>query len=304
MAAGISSDDMYSENFEENRLDKNMQPIIDKIQNLRVQVSSILNRPTVSDATLAHECYYSRSSVGAFLPRHMDERHEELKGPRGWMLSSRRSISWLIYLSDVDLIGGQLRTFPQENYKNAKPGMIETGSHNGNLQIGWIDLPGNTNSELMTLPVYLDSWFFDATKQQSEPLDPRCILYTTLPNHINSVDLMYITKSWSNDSIQSATSDFLIAQAQKDRSSTNTETMLFIDSTYANGFRLLEDRESWTHGTPPGSIISDITPKRGSLVMFDSVSVPHEVLKVEKGTRAALAGWFHEETQQFPSILM
>ena len=37
----------------------------------------------MKDPTLAHECYYSQSKPGAFLPRHMHERHEELKGPRG-----------------------------------------------------------------------------------------------------------------------------------------------------------------------------------------------------------------------------
>ena len=30
----------------------------------------------------------------------MDERHEELKGARGWTTRNRRSVSWLLYLSD------------------------------------------------------------------------------------------------------------------------------------------------------------------------------------------------------------
>lgn len=45
----------------------------------------------------------------------------------------------------------------------------------------------------------------------------------------------------------------------------------------------------------------DIIPKQGSLVMFDSVTLPHEVLIVENNTRSALAGLFHEKTQGFPT---
>jgi len=43
--------------------------ISDKIQELRREASSVLNRPTMSDAGYEHECYYSRSSVGASLAR-------------------------------------------------------------------------------------------------------------------------------------------------------------------------------------------------------------------------------------------
>ena len=46
--------------------------------------------------------------------------------------------------------------------------------------------------------------------------------------------------------------------------------------------------------------IVDVVPKGGTLVLFDSVTVPHEVLEVTKGTRLAIAGWFHEGQQDFP----
>jgi hypothetical protein len=265
-----------------------------------LDVSHVLNRQTMSDAGLAHECYYSRSTVGAYLPRHMDERHEETKGPRGWILPSRRSVSWLIYLSDVDLVGGALRTFPQRDFHYVKPGILESGSHNGNLQVGWIDMKGRMGQSV-TLPVYLDSWFSLPHSAGSGVMDPHCILYTIpLFDKEASTDVLYITKPWNNDPIQMATSDFLKLQAEIDGSSDTKEATLFGSKDYAKGFRLLEDRESWEFGPPANSIIEDITPKRGSLVMFDSVSVPHEVAKVEKNTRSALAGWFHEETQQFP----
>ena len=37
------------------------------------------------------EQYYSVSGAGASLPLHMDERHEEAKGARGWADTYRRS---------------------------------------------------------------------------------------------------------------------------------------------------------------------------------------------------------------------
>jgi len=50
-----------------------------------------------------------------------------------------------------------------------------------------------------------------------------------------------------------------------------------------------------------------VYPVRGTLVAFDSVSLPHEVMEVTAGNgrvRAAIAGWFHEETQGFPEGLL
>ena len=46
--------------------------------------------------------------------------------------------------------------------------------------------------------------------------------------------------------------------------------------------------------------IVDVAPHGGTLVLFDSVAVPHEVLTTRAGERSALAGWYHEEVQSFP----
>jgi hypothetical protein len=46
--------------------------------------------------------------------------------------------------------------------------------------------------------------------------------------------------------------------------------------------------------------VIDVVPAGGTLVLFDSVTVPHEVLEVTKGTRLAIAGWYHEKQQDFP----
>ena len=46
--------------------------------------------------------------------------------------------------------------------------------------------------------------------------------------------------------------------------------------------------------------VVEVPPAGGTLVLFDSVTVPHEVIPVTDGERLAVAGWFHEPTQQFP----
>lgn len=52
-------------------------------------------------------------------------------------------------------------------------------------------------------------------------------------------------------------------------------------------------------GGPPAHVV-DVSPVGGTLVLFDSVAVPHEVLPTTAGQRIAMAGWFHEPQQDFP----
>ena len=288
-----------------NQYDVMLASISNKIQILRGEISSTLHRPTMMETSLAHECYYSQSKAGASLSRHLDERHEESKGPRGWILPSRRSISWLIYLSDdikwdVNVNGGALRSFPQKEFVNyAKFGKIESGCHNDNLQVGWL----HSQKEGYTMPVFLDSWF-QPRIEGAEDMGPRCILYTIKPKgKEGDGTIEYITYPWDNDSVSLTTSAFLKMQALEDSKMADNgqQPALFQTSEFSNGFQLIEDRESWQQGrNPEGSFQEDIAPQRGSLVMFDSVTLPHEVMPIKLGTRAALAGWFHEETQPFP----
>lgn len=260
---------------------KTLNGISGKIQALRSEVALLLDRPTMKDSSYEHECYHSRSAVGASLNRHLDEFHEETKGPRGWVLPSRRSVSWLIYLSDEDIEGGELRSFVQKQFTSI-PGEVEVGSNQGNLQVGWLDV------EDETFPVYLDSWF----KPQNLPpesVEQFCILYTIVDGN-----QVYITRPWVNMMDQSFSS---LLKRQKE----TNDLGLFVNENIQAGFKLIEDRSAWENGLDPeGSAIEDYIPKRGSLVMFDSVAVPHEVLAVKSGVRPALAGWFHEQTQQIP----
>jgi hypothetical protein len=274
-----------------------------KLQQLQKELSLLLYRPTMANADLNHECYYSISNVGSFLPRHMDERHEELKGAQGWLLPSRRSLSWLIYLSepaDWDIVhnGGALRTFPQERRSILGPvhessiSSSRSSTHEGNLQVGWI-----LDDQNEAQPVYMDSFYLPPGGQE-----PCCILYSV---KINLDQAVYcVTRPWLTEALGgTSVSDFLKACADHDAVSPDNSQLLFKSFQHAKQFYLIEDRQAWNDGHPPkGSFVEDIAPVRGRLVVFDSVQLPHEVLEIQRGTRRALAGWFHEKTQELKEL--
>ena len=66
-----------------------------RLETLGRTLSATLDRPNLT----LQEQYYSISGVGSSLPLHMDERHEETKGEKGWTTDTRRSISYLLYLN-------------------------------------------------------------------------------------------------------------------------------------------------------------------------------------------------------------
>ena len=47
--------------------------------------------------------------------------------------------------------------------------------------------------------------------------------------------------------------------------------------------------------------MKDIPPLGGTLVIFDSVTLPHEVLPSIGKERWAISGWMHEDQQSIPS---
>ena len=246
------------------------------------------------------ECYYSQSTHGKSLARHMDERHEETKGPRGWLSPSRRSLSWLIYLSedggdssnsrswDAQINGGLLRTFPQKRYrKDDDKGnapyttTIECGSHNGNLQVGWLlakevngkdtdgdgsgDISSTSSKTQTTHPVFLDSWFNHINPHTGE-VEPHCILYIVRSDvkvdadNSDRMSIKYITVPWSIDAVGGGNVvDFLRHHAK-------ASSALFLQPSDAQTFHLLEDRDAWTRGEiPAGAIVEDFPPTPGML---------------------------------------
>ena len=150
------------------------------IENLRISASASLlrpdlSRPSVPWTSLAgespdppfDEISYTRFGPGAYLKRHNDERHEELKRTKGWSSPTRRSLSWLVYLQeegwDMERDGGGLRTYQ----RRAQPEGAVGSSDDGDLQLGWLEA---TSKDPFDRAVYMDS--------RIEGIHGRCKLYT------------------------------------------------------------------------------------------------------------------------------
>ena len=214
-----------------------------KLAALRREAALALRRPSMGRAgAVADERSYNWYEPGASLSRHGDEFHEETKGPRGWLLPTRRSLTWLLYLNKEWRAdeGGALRA-----YERARPCDHAVGAtDDGDVQVGWV-------GEDREVPVYLgedefgERVLYDATGQ----IRGGCAAGVAPPL---------------------AT----IADA---------------------GVRLIRGSLDRNEAPPAGEAIQDIRPVAGTLLLFDSIAVPHEVLAVTaERPRVACTGWFHE----------
>ena len=256
-----------------------------RMADLRADLSLNLNRPALvqGDAVNKYgqgstEISYTRFGPGAFLKRHVDENHEELKGTAGWSQPTRRSLSWLIYLNDpdwnADKHGGCLRCFERNS-----PTISNVGARsNGDLQIGW--LKGGSQNDPYDRPVFLDG---------ARPGDMHCAMYIdgSVPG-----EKEYITKDFNANPLLYSAGSELIAQ-----------NVLVQRKDYAKRFQFLELPKSILteamnqklHANDETAV--DIPPTGGTLVVFDSVALPHEVLATIGRERWATSGWYHEDQQ-------
>jgi hypothetical protein len=295
----------YTKNEIFSRLD-------DRIDALRMEVSSALCRNSMMRSDLPHESYFSLSLPGADLKRHMDEKHEELKPSRRWALETRRSISWLLYLNenswDASLNGGQLRSFPQNT--PMYPSLFGScGCHQGNLQIGWLE------AESYVKPVYMKSW--SISKKNCSHLVTSDIDDDNTQGVGNEVlSSLYVLSVFKRKVYLTGkfvANEGTAASSQKqnqikpksnfyDKCLLNMKSNVLINEKHK--FSLIENYSLWTADekdqnggrsrAPQGTVPSELLPKGGTLCMFDSASLPHEVLVTLHGERLAIAGWFHE----------
>jgi len=252
--------------------------LIHRISELRSDLAVALDRPGLDtpDGPDNHEISYTRFGPGALLSRHVDEHHEEVKGKAGWSRPTRRSISWLIYLNEPDWAdndGGHLRT-----YERSVPSAYSVGARNGDLQLGWLK---PTFSDQNERPVFLDG--------RRGGISGKCALY------IDSDDggrKIYLTKEFDSDPYLFLTSDFFV------------QNMLIQDHELGRRFHYLEPPKSKLTsylGADSGEEIKDVAPLGGTLVFFDSVALPHEVMPTMTRSRWATSGWLHERQQPEPS---
>ena len=287
---------------------------------LREHLGASLNR-----SLICAEQYYSIHGPGAFLTRHMDERHEELKGARGWTTRNRRSVSWLLYLSDdgwddEDVEGAGSGGAFRGYCRPLEPSASNVGSHMQNLQVGWLasDNKDEETEVPIVEPVFLDCWVqvpnlppdemekaladrkaaeeaTAAAAEGEEEYEPPPILWQPL------AALYRVTPETGEREWLSPLFDSQAMPAPKDGGVSPTDLAAALAQLLP---KEMQDRfssvEAVPHeGGPPAHIV-DVSPVGGTLVLFDSVSVPHEVMPTLKGQRMAMAGWFHEPSQEFP----
>jgi Rps23 Pro-64 3,4-dihydroxylase Tpa1-like proline 4-hydroxylase len=270
------------------------QALMSAMEALRHDLAKSLDRPGMAalpDGIYNHEISYTRFGPGAFLKRHVDEHHEELKGVRGWSSPTRRSLSWLIYLNendwDASVDGGCLRTYPRLSQNVAK-----VGARNGDLQIGWLS---PTSIDPTERPVFLDG--------QREGQPGNCALYYINDDNderSNQFLPVYLTQNFKADPyLFLSTGDWIV------------QHLLIHDPIFGERFHYLEPPKSQltdfmdtnlkaNTAATVGEGILDVPPTGGTLVLFDSVALPHEVLATLGRERWAISGWFHEAQQEIP----
>lgn len=303
-----------------------------RISNIRNDLSYQLNRPHLIDKDSystsrygvgSTEISYTRFGPGAYLKRHVDEHHEELKGVNGWIQPSRRSLSWLIYLNDpktwnINQNNGCLRCYERST---TPPSNIVGSRSNGDLQIGWLH---PTWYDPIERPVFLDSQYNhhhnENNKESSNIFDFKCAMYidddttTTTNDYRNEENIqqqpkknkIYITKGFpSHPTLYMTGSEYVVKKFFINNNNNNND--------FSNRFQLIEQPRSQindfisrlvasdNNNEQQYETVKDIPPLGGTLVIFDSVTLPHEVLPSIGKERWAISGWMHEDQQSIPS---
>lgn len=255
---------------------------------LRTDLAYHLDRPKLATGISTSkygdgstEISYTRFGPGAFLKRHVDEHHEELKGRDGWAKPTRRSVSWLIYLNEdwKTHDGGQLRCFERSSRSSHPVG----ARPNGDLQIGWLRA---SSMDPFERPVFLDS----------QRHDGNCAMYLDASSSSSSSQRQYITKDFFAHPILYMAGGESI-----------TKKLLVDRKDLADRFHFIEPPKSIVgnlvaSSSPSDELLEDIDPMGGTLVVFDSVTLPHEVLATKNRERWAASGWMHEDQQPGPVI--
>ena len=245
-------------------------------------------RPTLAnDVRQTHEMEYIRYGAGGFLKRHTDERHLELKRPNGSQLplkpnASRRSITWLVYLNnDWEAMrdGGQLRV-----YERLQPATVPVGARGRDLQIGWLQADDNGRGEE---PVFLDP--LKPAQEGADITDKEsCILYTC---DATGQKRYLSSKPFANIALYLGGGDDMARKLMIDNPE-DAKRFHLIDAPKSVVSAMLTSSAALTANDGEG--YRDIAPATGTLVMFDSVSLPHQVLQTNR-ERFGVQGWFHEK---------
>eukprot|EP00929_Paragymnodinium_shiwhaense_P112158 TRINITY_DN80415_c0_g1_i1.p1 TRINITY_DN80415_c0_g1~~TRINITY_DN80415_c0_g1_i1.p1 ORF type:complete len:437 (+),score=64.13 TRINITY_DN80415_c0_g1_i1:86-1396(+) len=237
----------------------------DRLQRVRQDVGRRLGRDIAQP--LGQNTSYSRFGPGALMKRHFDEAHEDTKGVFGWTQPTRLSLSWLVYLNDdwdMQRDGGALRSFSRVAGQAADAGPI--GEEDGYMQMGWLRTPGG-----LERPVYLDSRNYGQ----------KCLLFADEAGRRRD-----LTRPFR---LQGAPVPVPFER-------------FMLDSDDASRFRPFSFPVPGddAYRPPPASeeVAVEHPPTGGSLVIFDSVATPHEVLETYDRERWAAFGWFSQPLRE------
>ena len=242
------------------------------------------------DGVQTHEMSYSRYGPGAFLPRHTDEHHSELKRkplasasstPSRPPPTTRRSVTWLVYLNEewvAERDGGALRT-----HERAEPSLSHVGARGPDLQIGWLRATPNEGEQ----PVFLDARRAGTVAGRPEC---NCMLYVCAADGTKR-DLSAEPFA-ASPALYISGGDFFARKLLVDRPA-DAERFHLIDSPKSAASALLPPVGET--GEDGGERVRDFSPRAGTLILFDSVAIPHEVLPTKGRERFACSGWFHEQ---------
>jgi hypothetical protein len=274
------------------------------------------------------EQYYSISPTGAHLARHMDERHEETKGEKAWDVletPTRRSISWLLYLNGPSWTGGgEFLGYCRRSTCTSSLSSSSCGSNDGDLQVGWLTEKDNDDADGFAAPVFLDSWIKTPTtttsRRDDDDDDDADDSSTDHEDELEWCPMLALYRISNDGKRRVYLSDPFGPTSPTWPSSSSSEEEMDDDDDYwspetfanalASQLHTKYDRQLFTSvESISGVVVTPIkvVPLGGTLVLFDSVAIPHEVLATTTTTnggddddRLALAGWFHEPTQAFP----
>lgn len=240
-----------------------------QLDELRGQLEGALGRRGLRCA----EQYFSVHGSGSSLRRHLDERHEDTKGERGWVGATRRSVSWLVYLCAPGS-GGELRAWQRPTSGR------RCGAHDGNLQLGWLKHGAGPTDRQTFEPLYLDSWV-----RALDGREARSVIYRLAGDRREDLSGPFSAGSGS-------------WPAPADGSGFSPEEL---EAAFRAQLPLsLRSLFQMTDTVDASSARVEVEPLGGTLVLFDSVAVPHEVAPILAGERIAIAGWFHEKQQEQP----
>jgi hypothetical protein len=264
------------------------------LDSLRLDLQRTLGRKL----TLTEQ-YYSLSLTGSSLPLHLDEHHPATKHTPPEDAATRRSVSFLVYLSE-DVSGGALRAFHRAHSAVTS---CHCGAHQQDLQIGWLEWQRRCH------PVFLDAWVPPSWMRRQSPMERLAVWRDQLKDEDEAEVRFYADMQPS--------SRLYIVDTSSDQRVDVTDTIAADDPEFGGAdveshefIQRLRGRLLCPHQPADLSGVADCEHPRmrsvdipadgGTLVLFDSTTVPHSVLPVAAGQRLAMGGWFHETVQEYP----